>query len=205
MIISNFGGYPAYWDIGAWNVPNWILQARKSWRGWNDKWATRQTTLFPLKVCWSSSGTGCPLQVDYRTVESQGSTSQEMGTRKCAVVAEKKIRIPVDCHILFIISSFLSAWKNEKMVCKYAEDLRLGKDFVPAGGCLARSEMQALKTAPGVWEQKRGWGLLLSVWVNEFSACWLFPVCMSFLISGLFPVESLSAFPCFYCSHCPCI
>lgn len=70
----------------------------------------------PLKVCWSSSGTGCALQVpvEYRAIDTQGSTSQEMGTRQSAVVAEKQIRIPVDCHIPFIISSFLSAWKNEK-------------------------------------------------------------------------------------------
>lgn len=96
---------------------------------------------FPLKVCWSSSGTGCALQVPvaYRAIDSQGSASQEMDTRQCAVVAEKKIRIPVDFHILFVISSFLSAWKNEKIVCKYAEGLGLGKELVPAGGCMARS------------------------------------------------------------------
>lgn len=71
---------------------------------------------FPLKLCWSSSGTGCALQipVEYRPIHSQGLTSQEMGARQCAVLAEKKIRIHVDCHSLFIISSFLSAWKNEK-------------------------------------------------------------------------------------------
>lgn len=70
----------------------------------------------PLKVCWSSSGTGCALQVPVksRVIDSQGSTSQGMGTRQCAVAAEKKTSIPVDCHILCIISSFLSAWKNEK-------------------------------------------------------------------------------------------
>lgn len=125
LIISVFGSLPAYWDTGAWNETIRILQARKSWKGWSDKWVTRQNTFFPLKVCWSSSGTGCALQVpaEYRAIDSQGSASQEMGTRQCTVVAEKKIGIPADFHILFVISSFLSAWKNEKRVCKYAAGL----------------------------------------------------------------------------------
>lgn len=32
------------------------------------------------------------------------------------------------------------------MVCKYADDPGLGKEFVPAGDYMVRSQMQALKT-----------------------------------------------------------
>jgi len=69
-----------------------------------------------LKVCWGSSYTGCALQVptEYRAIDSDGSASQATDTRQCDVLAAKQIRVPVDCDIPFIISSFLFAWKNEK-------------------------------------------------------------------------------------------
>lgn len=40
-----------------------------------------------LKMCWSSSYTGCALQipVEYRAIDTEGSTSQEMGTLRTVI------------------------------------------------------------------------------------------------------------------------
>lgn len=46
--------------------------------------------------------------VEYSVIESEGSASQEMGTRQLDVVGAKQIRVLVDWDIYFIISSFLS-------------------------------------------------------------------------------------------------
>lgn len=90
----------------------------------------------------------------------------------------------------------------KKIVCKYAEDLRLGSLSLPAAAW-QDAGIENSSWCVSVKEELRTAAQCLSQRI--FSLLAIPCLHLSLLMSGLFPVESLSAFPCFYCSHCPCI